>query len=254
MTGDRPLVIVSKSEPEDAPPRLTTLGLNAVSGEGGSDYVWYPHTKTFAIERKTITNFLQSLKDRQLVEQAQKGTRLFDRYFLLIEGDFREEADGHLAFHAPKHPEAGVDGWVYSGWLYASVEGMLVELALLGVTTLRCRMFQYDRRVAGVVLNTSRIDHQGFIRERMRPMLPPDMAFASKLYTDAVWALCALDGCGPKVATALLNEYKSLDEVIMHLSGRVKVKGIRPASVRLSTGKRIGKALEERLRRAVTTC
>lgn len=50
-----PLVIVSKSEPKDHVPRLCALGLNAVAGEAGTDYVWYPHSQQWGIERKCVS-------------------------------------------------------------------------------------------------------------------------------------------------------------------------------------------------------
>lgn len=240
---EQPLVIVSKSEPEDADARLGSYGLNAVRGEAGTDYVWYPHTKTFGIERKTVTNLLQSLKDRQLVEQAHRGVKAFDRYFLLIEGQYREGKTGQFEFYTPRHPEAGTDGWVTSGWRYDAIEGMLLELNLLGVFILTCPLYEYPRKIAGVVNNTSAPEKQ-FIREQMRPILPPEAAMGGELYTDALWALCALDGCGPKIAEALLHEYGTLAEVVLMLS-------VGNGTTVKVGNKRVGKKTIQRLQDAV---
>jgi ERCC4-type nuclease len=242
----KPLIIVSKSEPEDATAKLAVYGLNAVSGEPGSDYVWFPHGLKFAIERKTTTNLLQSLKDRQLVEQAQRGTKEFDRYFLLIEGDYRRAPSGKLQFFYPKHPEAQ-NGWVESGWAYDAVDGMLFDLGLLGVQVIRCDLFDYARRIAAAVLNTSSESH-GFLRERQRPTLPIAAAMGGELYSDAIWSLCALPGCGPEVAQAILTEYGTLFEAVGALGGgMVRTK---PADLKVN-GRKLGEKRAARLREAV---
>lgn len=215
---ERPLVIVSKSEPEDACARLQSYGLNAIPGEAGTDYVWFPHTLRFGIERKTVTNLLGSLKDRQLVEQAQRGIREFDRYFLLIEGEMRRDARGQLQFYAPRHPEADGMGWVTSGWRWDSVDGMLLDFSMLGVIVTHAPSFGYDRKIAAIVGNTCAESHK-FIRERQRPTLPAENILRGDLYNDAVWALCALPGIGPEVAEAIIAEYGTLANAIDQMAG-----------------------------------
>ncbi len=238
-----PIVVVSKSEPEEACPRLSTFGLNAISGEAGTDYVWYPHGKVFGIERKTVTNLLGSLKDRQLVSQAHRGVIEFDRYFLLIEGNYRMGPTGAFEFHSPKHPESDMVGWVESGWRYDAIDGMLLDLNLLGVFILQCPMFEYARKISQVV-NSTCAESKKFIREQMRPQLPATAALGGELYSDALWALCALDGCGPKVAEALLGHYQTFAKTVAALSkGSVE-------SVKLEKRK-IGKVLAKRLQAAV---
>jgi ERCC4-type nuclease len=252
MSSPKPLVIVSKSEPDDATAKLAVYGLNAVGGEPGSDYVWFPHQLKFAIERKTVTNLLQSLKDRQLVEQAQRGTKEFDRYFLLIEGDYRRAPSGKFQFFYPRHPEAR-DGWVESGWAFDAVDGMLFDLGLLGVQVIRCDLFDSARRIAAAVLNTSSESHN-FLRERQRPDLPIAAQMGGELYSDAIWALCALPGCGPEVATALLHEYGTLYEVIDMLGqGLMAVRTPKTpvADVKVN-GRKLGQKRADRLHEAVT--
>lgn len=243
---DKPMVIVSKSEPDDAIDRLIAYGLNAIYGEAGTDYVWYPHGRQYGIERKTVTNLLQSLKDRQLVQQAHRGVEQFDRYFILIEGDYREGSTGAFEFHSPRHPESDVQGWVTSGWRWDAIEGMLLDLSLLGAFYVRCKMFDYARKVSMVVNSTS-ASHKAFIRERERPQLPPSAALGGELYSDAIWALCALDGCGPKVAEALMAEYGSLAKAIEAIAdgriGDVKTRGEKP--------RKLGPMLAKKLQAAV---
>lgn len=253
-TGEtRPLVIVSKSEPEDATAKLGVFGINAVPGEVGSDYVWYPHGLKFAVERKTVTNLLQSLKDRQLVEQAQRGTKAFDKYFLLIEGEMRRAASGKLEFYGPHHPERNGAGWVTSGWAFDAVEGMLFELGLLGVQTVRCDSFDYARAVARMVINTSNETHK-FLRERQRPDLPVTAKMGGDLYEDVVWSLCALPGVGPEVAMALLTEYGTLKRTIEALgTDPAIIQRIEPDPWNVKVnGKRLGEKRSARIREAVT--
>ena len=244
MTTNPPIVIVSKSEPDEACPRLSAFGLNAIPGEAGTDYVWYPHGKVFGIERKTVSNLLGSLKDRQLVQQAHRGVKDYDRYFVLIEGETRQGRTGRFEFHSPRHPEAGRDGWVESGWLYDAIDGMLLELNLLGVFILHCSMFEYARKIAQVV-NSTTAENKSFIREQQRPLLPPTAALGGEMYKNAVWALCALDGCGPKVAEALIVNYKTLMKAVTAMG--------HGSTAHVKLGKRtIGKALAKRLQTAVT--
>ena len=241
------LIIVSKSEPDDACDRLNAFsGLNAISGEAGTDYVWYPGTKKFGIERKEITNLLGSLKDRQLVEQTQRGIKDYDRYFILIEGDYKEGPDGMLWFHSPRYPDADKDGWVKSHWLYEAVEGMLVGLVILGASIIRCKRYDYAKKIAGIVAQTSSTSNGAFIRERMRPVLPAVTALASDGYSDAIWALCAIDGCGPEIASALIEEYGTLANVIRNLA-EASPPGIKSPQTVLVNGKKLGAKRAQRM-------
>lgn len=252
VADQKPTIIVSRSEPDDICARLTVLGLNAVRGEPGTDYVWFPHGLKFGIERKTVTNLLGSLKDRQLVEQAHRGVKDFDRYFILIEGEYRQNATGGFEFYSPRHPEAK-NGWVTSGWRYDAIDGMLLDLSLLGCIVVHCASFQHDRKIAAIVSNTSADNHK-FIRERQRPDLPPSALLGGELYSDALWALMALPGCGPEVAQALIGQYGSLASVVDNLTfvGEHAAPGvIRPEFVAVN-GKKLGKKRADRLREAVT--
>ena len=240
----KPIIIVSKSEPEEACPRLSSYGLNAIPGEAGTDYVWYPHGKVFGIERKTVSNLLGSLKDRQLVAQAHHGVKEYDRYFVLIEGDTRQGRTGRYEFHSPKHPEADRDGWVESGWLYEAIDGMLLDLNLLGVFILHCPMFEYARRISQVV-NSTMAESKKFIREQQRPALPATAALGGEMYKNSLWALMALDGCGPKVAEALRNHYGSFAKTIAAIA-KGSVSGVK------MDNRKIGKLLAKRLQVAVT--
>lgn len=235
-------VIVSKSEPSDACDRLAAFGINAVPGEAGSDYVWFPHRMKCAVERKTISNLLQSLSDRQLVEQTHRGVAQFDFYIILIEGEMHESPDGFFSYYSPRDPRADSMGVVKTKWRWEAVQGMLLDLQLLGAMVVQCKSFDYARKIAMLAATTTS-EHHAFMSERQRPDLPAATALGGKLYSNAIWALCALDGCGPEIAMALLAHCGSLHaavELIATDCSTVKVKG-----------KSIGPKRAARLREAV---
>lgn len=249
----KPLVVVSKSEPDQHIPHLCSLGLNAVPGEAGSDYVWYPHSQQWAIERKTVSNLLGSLADRQLVEQTHRGAKQFDRFIILIEGDYRRSPSGKLTYYSPRDPRGDRDGWVESKWEYAAVAGMLFALQLVGdkqnVLVYNWPvLYDAPAAIASIVHATSapEMAHK-FTSERQRPDLPPGAAFGGKLYGDALWALMALPGCGPAVAEGLLRHYGSLQHTVDALANDVALKDVK------INGKRLGDKRAEALYTAVTS-
>ncbi len=240
MSEENPLVIASQSEPKEAVPKLIALGLNALSGEAGSDYVWYPRGQQWAIERKTVNNLLGSLSDRQLVEQTHRGSEQFDRYIILIEGEFHRNARGLLEY-----------GDFESKWQYSSVFGMIFALTMVGTNVSVINwpvMYDSPYAIANIVAASSNA-RTGFTSERQRPDLPPTAALGGKLYGDALWSLCALPGCGPEVATALLQEFGTLGKVVWALASS---NGGIVADVKVN-GKRIGEKRAARLRDAVNT-
>lgn len=243
------LILVSPSEQrhQDQAAKLQAYGLNAVVAEGGTDYVWFPHGMKFGIERKTISNLLSSLKDRQLVEQAQKGSTSFDRYMLLLEGEYGRVPNGKLKYFNPGQPGAQ-NGWVESGWLYDAVDSMLTEMQIgLGVVLLHEPvMFESARKIASVVQTTSNGDHK-FLKERQRPDLGVRALLGGKLYTDAVWALSALPGVGSEVAEAMLAQYGSLAKAIEQAADPVALSEVK------INGKRLGVKRAERIAEAVNT-
>lgn len=241
---DRITVIVSKSEPADACDRLASFGINAVPGEIGSDYVWFPQRMKCAVERKTVSNLLQSLADRQLVEQTHRGVKVFDFYIILIEGEMSETPDGFLGYYAPRDPRAEPNGMVKSKWRWEAVQGMILDLQLLGAMVVQCKSFEYARKVAMLAATTS-ASHHSFMSERQRPDLPASAALGGQLYSDVVWALCALPGCGPEIAMALLAHYGKLSDAI---AGIASATGCSTVKVK---GKSIGTKRADKLREAV---
>ena len=255
--ADKPTVLVSKSEPQDHCARLQAYGLNAVAGEGGTDYVWWPHSQHWGIERKTVSNLLSSLKDRQLVEQTHKGSAQFDRYIILIEGEYRRSAAGMVSYYSPRDPRADHAGWVESGMQFAALNGMLFDLQLIGQNVMVHTwpvLYDSPNAIAQIVRVTTAPSH-AFISERQRPDLPAVAALGGKLYSDALWALMALPGCGPEVATALIKECGTLQKAVDVLAtdwpgGWKRDHLLEDLKV---NGRRLGEKKAAKLREAVTT-
>ncbi|KKN82274.1 hypothetical protein LCGC14_0310870 [marine sediment metagenome] len=207
MSG--PLVIVDDREPSNAVDRLQAYGLQAISGrlEAG-DYTFYPHGLTAIIERKTISNLLQSLSDKQMVAQAHRMVDIGDISFLLREGAFRRSPGGAVEYYSPKDPRQ-VDSWVLSGWSWDSFQGMMLDLQLMGIRITDCPVLgEYPSEVARLVINLSKDEHR-WIRERQRP----DVTVIDPQYKNALWSLSAFTGIGPGTAEALLSSLGSIKAI-----------------------------------------
>lgn len=209
--ANAPLVLVDDREPKGTLDRLQALGLSATLAHlDSADYCFWAHGLTILIERKTISNLLQSLSDKQMVSQAHKMVASSDRCFILREGDFRRGPSGHLVYYSPKDPRAGADGYVTSGWDWGSFSGMMLDLQLMGIGFIDCSTLgEYPVEIARAVVNLSKDEHR-WIKERQRP----DVESLDSQYTDAVWSLAAFDGVGPDWAGSFLKDRGSVAAVI----------------------------------------
>lgn len=242
MAGE--LVLVDDREPKGTIDRLQALGLQATGAHlDSADYCFYAHGLTILIERKTISNLLASLADKQMVSQAHKMVASSDRCFILREGDFRRGPSGHLVYYSPKDPRAEADGYVTSGWDWGSFSGMMLDLQLMGIGFIDCSTLgDYPTEIARAVVNLSKKEHR-WIRERQRP----EVESLDSQYTNAVWSLCAFEGIGPEWAQGLLAEGGSVANVIA--SARAGAEEL--AKVKMN-GKSFGKKRAERFRKDVT--
>lgn len=185
---------VDEREPDGTVEALRDLGLDAsVTRLDCGDYLFYSRGRRVLVERKTVSNLLGSLKG-QLSEQAQRMLNSADISVLLVTGEFRRDPDGYLSFRTN-----GM--WMKSGWPYASVMSILIELQLAGLIVVYwAPMSDHAKALSQLVPAFDREDFS-FLRTRQRP---------EPTYSDAVWALCALPGLGPKSAAALLETFGSL--------------------------------------------
>ena len=80
-------LIVDANEPEDIPDRLRELGVSIeVQKIAPGDYVLGP----VGIERKTLTDFFNSLVRKRLFEQVQRLREAYPQPLLILEGDLTE--------------------------------------------------------------------------------------------------------------------------------------------------------------------
>jgi len=80
-------LIVDANEPEDIPDRLRELGVSIeVQKIAPGDYVLGP----VGIERKTLTDFFNSLVRKRLFEQVQRLRDAYPQPLLILEGDLTE--------------------------------------------------------------------------------------------------------------------------------------------------------------------
>lgn len=240
---DRPFVVVDNREPKDAVPRLAEYGILASSDRLSSgDYMFMPHGQCHRIERKTISNLLQSMADKQLVDQAHRLITESDRAWILREGRYDMAPSGELIYFNPRHPKANLDGWVTSGWDYGSFDGIMLDLQLLGLGFIDCLVLgDYPRTIARFVSNVSKENHS-WLRDRQRP----DIMTLDKQYRNAIWSLCAFDGVGPEIAAALLDRYGSLHSVVCAVSHK-PIEEVSATKVG-ARGSRLGDKVVKRLR------
>ena len=80
-------LVVDSNEPEDVPARLRELGVAVeIQRIAPGDYVLGP----IGIERKTLTDFFNSLIRKRLFEQVRRLKEAYPQALLLLEGDLSE--------------------------------------------------------------------------------------------------------------------------------------------------------------------
>src|SRR3990167_10556015 len=107
-------------------------------------------------------------------------------------------------------------------------------------------------KIHSIFFFSSRRRHTRFDCDWSSDVCSSDL-LGGELYKDALWALCALPGCGPEIAEAFLRKYGTLSAVIHALAqpddpGK---NGVAPENVMVN-GKRIGKARASKMQAAVT--
>ena len=211
MTPPKPFVIVDSREPESTLSRVQAYGLDAaVALLPAGDYAFFPHKMRVLIERKTISDLLSSLSSKRLVTQVHRMLGESDLSILLREGAHRRGPNGRVEFYSPRHPDAGDDGFVVSGWNWESYSGMMLDLSLLGLVIHDCPVLgEYPAEVARIVTALSKDEHR-WIQERERPQVT---SFDSQ-YKNHIWALCAFDGIGPEWAEAMDKVFGTFKEVV----------------------------------------
>lgn len=188
-----------------------------------ADYVFAAHNKVVAIEVKwSVSDLLASL---QVVGEAG-GPRLAVEVRKML-------AFADVPILVLPVVERRGDGKVYllpdrvSGWEYASVKGILADIALYG-----CIVDEWQGDIATRIAQwyyTLTAPGHAWIRQRGRP----EFITLDPAYGTAVWALCAFDGIGPVGAEALLETFGSVARVAgQSVVALQKVKGVGPVTAK----------------------
>lgn len=203
-------LLVDDREPPWIAKRLTSYGCTvAIDHLDAGDYSFWPQGITAGIERKTITDLLNSMASKRLVAQVHKMVEQYELPILLRVGQFRRGHTSNLEYHDPKHPEADKEGWVRSGWAWSSFQGIMFDIWLMGVIVWDCPVPGSEPEdIAAIVHSLSKEEHK-WIKERERP----SVLALSKQYRNNIWALCAFSGIGPDIAKDLLKDRSFADVV-----------------------------------------
>jgi ERCC4-type nuclease len=174
-----------------------------VSGRlDAGDFQFFPHGLKVLIERKTVSDLLNSLKSARLVTQAHKLIEQSDAAILLIEGLYSRSKRGYVEY------EQG-STLVESGWSWDAFTGMMLDLKWMGLYVHECYHGEAAREIARIVGSLCAEQH-AWIRSRERP----SVITVDPQYKNAVWALCSFGGVGPEWADAILKDQGNFAQIV----------------------------------------
>ena len=167
----------------------------------GGDYMWDAHNKVVALEMKwSLSDLLASLSNNEehggprLAVETRKLLDFADIPILLVP-TLHRRGDG------------AIEG-AFSNWQYASVKGILADIHLYGLIVDEWDGHMVDR-LASWYYTLRKTEHH-WIKQLGRPSFVP----VDVVYHEDVWALSAYRGVGPELATKLLQEYGSVEDVL----------------------------------------
>lgn len=198
-----PLVIVDSREPKFIPAQLRDFGLTVVIDTlDAGDYVFFPHGLKVGIERKTVGDLLNSLRDTRMISQAHKMIDQHDAALLLIEGRYDRTLNGVVTYETNGK-------WIESGWSWDSFTGMMLDLKWMGLIHHQCMAGDSPREIARLVGSLSKDEH-AWIRGRERP----NVITIDPQYRNNVWGLMAFSGVGFEWAAAMLKHFGSFTNTV----------------------------------------
>lgn len=156
------------------------------------DYYFFSHdAKKVLIERKTVTDLLNSLKDGSLQNQVERLVLESDYPFLLIEGYWTSTRDNFI-----KHT-AGT-----SGWDWVKVQMYLTTIQLSGVYILYTTNHKTTAAtVLGLYKYFQKKEHTSLSRARVLSIFPKD------INARRVKFLSVIPGIGPEIAKRILDRF-----------------------------------------------
>lgn len=180
-----------------------------------------------AVERKTASDLLNSIRDDRLWAQLAGIRALTPWAYLLVAGDLRCGDDGN----------AVADGRA-SGWSWAALQGALLQAQELGVHVLQCAG---DTEYEPAVMRLAARSHKTEV------VIPP--AREPRILTEAERVLFALPGIGPDKAPAIMECCRSgawALQMLTELDAREHVPGVG-LGIKRAVRKALGLGAEEQL-------
>lgn len=136
-----------------------------------------------AIERKTASDLLNSIRDDRLWAQLAGIKAMTPWAYLLITGELRRGEDGNVLAEGRA-----------SGWSWAALQGALLQAQELGVHVLQCAG---DAEYEPAVMRLAARSHKPEV------IIPP--AKEPRILTEAERVLFSLPGIGPDKAPAIME-------------------------------------------------
>jgi len=164
-------------------PKLIKLGAEVETKElKVADYI----SNNIAIERKTVNDFLSSMKNKRLVKQLEE-IQQYSNNLLIIEGINQEEL-----YH--DRPE-GINGNAIRGFLLSILLKYKVPI-----------MFTKDEEDTAkfLIILANKKEHENSLNVKKKALTNKEQM---------QFILESFPGIGPKTAKKLLNEFKSLKEI-----------------------------------------
>lgn len=172
------------------------------------------------VERKSPSDFLNSLRDERLFPQCARMLKISRWAHLVITGEFRRGPGGKVVTDRE------------TGWNYAAVQGALLSLQELGIL---------------IVFSGGEQDYEACIMRLADRSHDPQLALAPAREVRALGLreafLCGLPGMGPERAARLLDYTGSVKMALVALTGPDPIPGV-PSNVKTNARRVLG--LDER--------
>lgn len=196
-----PTLIADVYEPEEIRAKLADIlmGVEDLTKDSlGGDYMWIADTgKTWAIERKTVQDFVSSFQSGRLTAQLRQCTENYDFTVLMIEGLMTQTDDGMLL--VPQRSR-GLQNYHFK---YMQAQDILFEAQLTGVLV-RNSTTKMDtaKQIRHLYSWSNREDHQLLNRRRK------NLEYGTKM-DHRMQFLTGLPGIGPEVAKQLIEAFRT---------------------------------------------
>jgi ERCC4-type nuclease len=167
--------------------------------------------ETILIERKTVSDLLESIKDNRLFNQASAMAESEKWSFLVVVGQMSEHTDGSLIY-------SNGGEWLHTQWSYNAVQGALMTVQELGVVV--CHTSSFFSCVERIC---SRSRDEVKVMPRREPVV----------FGGGEVVLSSLPGIGAKKALDLISHFRTVSWALVFLTSNdweENIKGIGPVT------------------------